>query len=472
MTRRLPRVLRFFDISVLASAAMGPAYSIASTMGPLVAAAGGLAPVSLVALGAIMLCIAIGFSQLARVAPNAGSSYSWIRLAFGSRAGAYGAWLLLLSNFFATMAIAVPAGIYTLDLLAPNRAQDPVWDAAVGAVWIIGSTILLYVGLRPTAVVTATALALELGVLGVSAAVALVLPHHAIPHPVGAAGVSGAQVAGVSLFGFITAMTLGVWMSDGWEVSASASEEVQGDGREAGRGGIMGLVVTMIVLAGATAAYLHLGSIAGFVANQADAMRYVADLLGSGAWRPVIITTVLVSTCSTLWTTILYLSRSVFAMGRDGVLPRALGKLDARNEPLWSLAVVAILVTACELLTGFSKTAADALNAVLNASSVFLGLLFVFSAAAATRIFWKTARRWRGVIIPSIGAAALLGVIGATIATEDRSLQLIALVGLLIGIPFAFWRSDAPAVAGSDRHARLLLERDRVFATAAQVSED
>ena len=132
--RHLPRVLRFFDVSVLASASMGPAYSIASTMGLVVAAAGSFAPLSLLALGAIMLCVAIGFSQLARVAPNAGSSYSWIRLAFGSHAGAYGAWLLLLSNFFATMAIAVPAGIYTLDLLAPNLAQDPIWDAAVGAV--------------------------------------------------------------------------------------------------------------------------------------------------------------------------------------------------------------------------------------------------------------------------------------------------------------------------------------------------
>ena len=53
-------------------------------------------------------------------------------MAFGERIGAYGAWLLLLSNFFATMAIAVPAGIYTLALLAPAHEQDPVWAAAVG----------------------------------------------------------------------------------------------------------------------------------------------------------------------------------------------------------------------------------------------------------------------------------------------------------------------------------------------------
>lgn len=440
--RHLPRVLRFFDLSVLSSASMGPAYSLASTMGPMVAVAGAFAPLSLLCVGAIMLCIAIGFAQLTRVAPNAGSSYSWIRMAFGSRTGAYGAWLLLLSNFFATMATAVPAGIYTLDLFAPERAQNPMWDAAVGALWIIASSVLLYVGIRPTALVTALALALELGVLLCTALAAVLLPH-----PAAAASAIPAHdthAFTLSLFGFVSAMTLGVWMSDGWEVSASASEEVDGDCRAAGRGGITGLLVTIVVLAAAMSAYLHLGSPKGFGENQADAMRYVADLLGGGVWRPVIIATVLVSTSSTLWTTVLYLSRSVYAMGRDGVLPHALGRLDSRREPLWALAAVAVLVTACELVTGLSPTAADALTAVLNASSVFLGLLFILSAAAAVRFFWSRREAvWGGIAAPFVGLLTLTAVVAATILLEDRFLAYIALGGVLVGVPFAAWRGLA-----------------------------
>lgn len=408
-------------------------------MGPIVAAAGAFAPLSLLSVSAIMLCIAFGFAQLTRIAPNAGSSYSWIRLAFGSHAGAYGAWLLLLSNFFATMATAVPAGIYTLDLLAPGRAQDPMWDAAVGALWIVASSVLLYVGIRPTALVTTLALALEIGVLAASAIASLLLPHHHVaahtiaPHD--------ARAFNLTLFGFVSAMTLGVWMSDGWEVSASASEEVNDDARAAGRGGIAGLLITTVVLACAMTAYVHAGTIAGFAANQADAMRYVADLLGDGFWRPLIITTVLVSTSSTLWTTILYLSRSVYAMGRDGVLPRPLGRLDARSEPLWALGAVAVLVTACELVTGLSPTAADALTDVLNASSVFLGLLFVLSAAAAVRIFLnRREAMWGGVVAPLVGLLTLGGVVGATISMEERFLAYIALAGVCMGLPFAAWR--------------------------------
>lgn len=426
---------------------MGPAYSLASTMGPMVVSAGTGAPYALLAVSAVMLCIAVGYAQLSRVAPNAGSSYSWIRLAFGSRAGAFGAWLLLLSNFFATMATAVPAGIYTLDLIAPGRAANPVWDAAVGAVWILGSSVLLYVGIRPTALVTTVALALELGVLGIAAIVAAIMPH--APVPANNAALD-AHALGFSLFGFINAMTLGIWMSDGWEVSASASEEIAGDIRQSGRGGIAGLVVTTAVLALTMGAFVRIGTPQGFNTNQADAMRYVAGLLGGGAWRPVIIATVMVSTSSALWTTILYLSRSVYAMGRDGVLPRALGTLDRRNEPLWSLAVVGVLATAFELVTGFSKTAADALTAVLNVSAVFLGLLFVCSAAAAARLF--LARReapWAGVAVPTAGFVALLAIIGATVAFENRTLQLYALAGLGLGVLFALWRGGGGRTAGT-----------------------
>lgn len=437
--KSLPRVLKYFDLSVLASAAMGPAYSLASTMGPMVAVAGAFAPLSLAAISAIMLCIAISFSQLSRVAPNAGSSYSWIRLAFGPYAGAYGGWLLLLSNFFATMATAIPAGIYTLDLIAPNRAQDPMWDAGVGALWIVASTILLYVGVRPTALVSLAALLLELVVLGASAIAAALAPHHVA---VTSSTVSDAHAIGFSFAGFLTAMTLGVWMSDGWEVSASASEEVSGNSTASGRGGITGLLVTTGILLACMAAYLHLGTPGGFAANQADAMRYVADLLGGGIWRVVIVTTVLVSTSSTLWTTVLYLSRSVYAMGRDRTLPRILGTLDRRAEPLWALAVVGVLVTLCELITGLSPSAAAALNDVLTASSVFLGLLFVFSAAAALRMRV-------GTFAPLTGLITLAAVLLVTVALEPVNLKLYAAAGAGLGLPFALWRGRGAAkVAG------------------------
>lgn len=441
--KHLPRVLKYFDVSVLASASMGPAYSLASTMGPMVAAAGSATPLTLVALSAIMLCISVAFASLSRVSPDAGSSYSWIRMAFGDYVGAYGAWLLILSNFFATMAIAVPAGVYTLELFAPARAQDPLSAAIVGAVWIVASSVLLYVGIRPTAVITFAALGFEMIVLFASAIAAYIV------HPAAHVVVQNAHapLIPVTFGGFVAAMTLGVWVSDGWEVSASTSEEIDDNATASGRGGITGLVFTTIILLICTIAYLHIGTPGGFAANQADSLAYVSDLLGGGLWRYLIVVTVMLSTLTTLWTTILYLSRSVFAMGRDAVMPRALGKLDRRDEPFWALFVVAALTTVCELVTGFSKSAADQLTTVVNVSSVFLGLLFIFTAGAAVRRFWTVSWRAATVLVPLAGALALLAVLCATVWFEPRGLQWYALGGVVLGIPFALWRGPRVAAA-------------------------
>lgn len=427
---------------------MAPAYSLASTMGLMVAAAGAFAPVSLLAVCAIMLCIAIGYAQLSKVAPSAGSSYSWIRMAFGHYFGAYGGWLLILSNVFATMATAVPAGTYTLDLFAPLRAQNPVWDAVVGAAWIAGSAMLLYAGVRPTAIVTTAALALEIGVVLIAAIFASLSPHGGVAHPAPANDVKALAFSGV---GFLYAMTIGVWMSDGWELSAATSEEVAKDPAAAGRGGIAGLVITAATLALAMFAFGHLGTVQGFAAHESDAMRYVADLLNAPVWRPIILTTVLVSTSSALWTTLLYLSRSVFAMGRDRTLPRLLGTLDRRDEPFWSLVATGLLVAGLELLTGLSPSANAQLQLVVNGSSLFLGLLFVCTAAAAVRIFWRQpAYRWSGVAVPGAGLVALLLVLAATVRFEDRTSQVYAALGILLGIPLAAWRGRTSARAAGD----------------------
>lgn len=436
-TRRLPRVLGLFDVVVLAGASMGPAYSLASTMGPMIAQDGAQAPVALVLLSAIMLCVAVGFARLSRVHPNAGSSYAWIGQAFGKRSGAYGAWLLILSNFFATMATAIPAGIYTLDLVAPSLANLPLANAAVGTIWIVASAIMLAYGLRPTAHVTAVFFIAEIGVLAISACAAAFFVHG----PTAAVASNGAPLVVGGFGGLVGAMVLGIWMSDGWEVSASTSEETAGPARTSGLGGITGLVLTTAILLVAMIAYLHAGPVAGFVAHQADAMTYVAEQLGGGVWRIAIVVTVLLSTSAALWTTMLYLSRSVYAMGRDGVVAVRVGELDRRGMPLNALVFVTGGLVVFTLMTGFSPKVADALALVLNGASVFLGALFLGSALSAVRMFWgERGERWGGVMIPLLGALGLLALLAFSVEYADGPTRAIELGGLLLGLPFALWR--------------------------------
>ncbi|TAM86322.1 APC family permease [bacterium] len=435
---QLKRVLSLRDLAVIGSASMAPAYSLAATLGLMVAAAGYDAPLALLMLCIPMTLVAFAFGHLVRRHPSAGSSYTWIRLAFGRAVGSYGAWLLLCANFFATMATAWPAAAYTLALLAPRSSPSPVQVALVAILWILAATALLYAGARPTAEVSAVMLATEFAVLA-AMVVAIFLhpsvePAHAVIrsfHHVGFAGVLGAAV-------------LSIWVVDGWEASAASSEERLGGSREPGVAGVSALLITSVALALFAVVALRLGTVDGYAKHSADAMEYVGQQLGGGLWLRAIAATVLLSSAASLFTTMLYLSRSAFAMARDGVLPRSLAHVHPRfgtpDGAILGMMGATVLSTG---MAGLSKSVNAVLGAIVDASSVFLGALFVLSALACAATFAPHARggyRVRTVILPLAGALWLGAIVVYGVLGGDVVQRWIAFGGLLIGVPFALLR--------------------------------
>jgi amino acid transporter len=426
------RVLGFGDLLLIAAAAIGPAFSLATTLGPMVAAGGSATPLALVLVTAIMVCVAIAYRRLGARYPNAGSAYTWVRIAFGPRAGAYAAWVLIVANLFAIIATAVPAGTYTLSLVAPSLAGAPRADALVGALWVLGAGVLLFRGLRPTSRLANVLAIAEFVVLAIAAAFAAVhVPavHSAAAAPPPAAGA------------LIGAVAIGIWMIDGWEVSASTAEEARAGNTAPGAGGLAGLLLTAAVLWLCMAAFLRVGTLDGFAAHEGDAMAYVGDAIGGGGWRIAITATVLVSLAASLQTTLIYLTRSFFAMGRDGVLPERFGTLDRRDQPAFAVALLTAIGIAGMLASALFPSVRAAFDFILSGTTFFLGVLFLLSAAAAVRIFVRERTAWLdGVVLPALATLALLGVLAVSVALADRPTQLFLLVAALAGVPFAWWR--------------------------------
>src|SRR4029077_18032930 len=102
---------------------------------------------------------------------------------------------------------------------------------------------------------------------------------------------------------WIGAVVLGIWMLDGWEVSASSAEEAATTPAGPGFGGFAGLVLTTAVLFACMAAFLRVGTPAGFAGHEGDAMAFVATALGGPVWRLVVTLTVLVSLAAALQAT-------------------------------------------------------------------------------------------------------------------------------------------------------------------------
>ena len=401
---------------------MGPAFSLASTLGVMVAAAGSQAILALLGTTVVLLLVAIAFMQLITRFPDAGSSYGWARRAFGEGIGAYTAWILIVANFFAVLATAVPAGTYTLALVAPSLVDSTFWSAAVGCAWIIAIALVLYLGIRSSARAAAVLLIAELAVLGASAVAG-------IAHPAPPA-LASAPAHSLGAIGFIEAMVLGIWMVDGWEVTASTSEETRDAARVAGVGGIVGLLVTAVFLIVCTFAYLHAGGVQGLAANQTDVLAFVGERLGGG-WRTLLVVTVLISLAAALETTLLYLVRSVYAMGRDGVLPGALGLLGARTrDPDVALVAVTIASLVAMAIVGLVPSANDRLALVLNGSAVFLGLLFLISCLAGLRL-----RREGTPFFAAAGALALVVILTVAIVQAAPATRWCIIVALGLGLP-------------------------------------
>src|SRR4029077_5476783 len=143
------------------------AYSIASTFGLMVAAAGSGAILSLVVLTIPIVFIAIAFHRLCEDQADAGSTYAWSRVAFGYKPGAFAAWIVVLSYFFAAVAAVVPAGSYTIEILSsfgwisPALVNEPHALALAGSCWVLVASALLIGGMRPTARATGLFLGLE-----------------------------------------------------------------------------------------------------------------------------------------------------------------------------------------------------------------------------------------------------------------------------------------------------------------------
>lgn len=442
--RRLLRSLSLVDLSVLASSSMAPAYSIAAVMGLVVAAAATGAPFAVIISTIPVALIAIGFMRLSMAKPSAGGAYTWSRIAFGDRVGWFTAVLIIIAYYFGTLACAVPAGVYTisaLGLLHLHIAATPLSIAAAGVAWALFSTYFLFIGARPTALISAVFLTIEIAALLVIAVIAFAHPFTGTPPP-GHLPI-GITIGATGIAGLIVGAVLSIWVSAGWEISTYSSEESTGAASTPGAGALIGLLATMTLVWFCMVAFMHVGTVDGFTNHRDDALAYVAERLGGGWIAALMVANVLVSSAAAVWTTMQVLSRAVFAMGRDGLLPRALSAVHPRyGSPHIAILVVSIPVIVLLLYSGLVASAQDTLNTVVTGSSIFVGATFIITGLACAYLHTRQRAEQRhpftGIVLPAIGAMwTLCFLIYDVWKQQAPFIQWLTFTGILVAFIFA-----------------------------------
>src|ERR1700747_1796696 len=104
--------LGLVSTTIIATASVAPAYSIAATLVFVVVAVGLQSPIVAVLAFVPMLLTSIGYSELNKADPDCGTTFTWATRAFGPRTGWAGGWAIVAADILVMASLAQVAGQY------------------------------------------------------------------------------------------------------------------------------------------------------------------------------------------------------------------------------------------------------------------------------------------------------------------------------------------------------------------------
>src|SRR5438132_2645791 len=321
---------------VIGVASTAPAYSLAATLGFIVAVkgTGTHAPAVLLVSFVPMLLIAAAYRFLNRADPDAGTTFAWTTRALGPGLGWINGWVIVLADVIVMASLSNIAAIYTFKLFGFTELGESKAAIIVAAViWIAVMTWICYRGIELSARVQQILLTFEIVILSVFAVVALAKVYGGSP-PSGSIKPSADWFNPFAMnFGdLVDGVLLGVFIYWGWDSGVAVNEESEDPNEGPGRSAVVSTLILLftylLVTAGAQAFH---GT--GFLTNEAN-QEDVLSALGSGVfgsgWDKLLIIAVLTSASASTQTTILPTARTTLSMANWGAISGLFGRIHKR----------------------------------------------------------------------------------------------------------------------------------------------
>src|SRR5277367_4101428 len=146
--------LGLISSTVIATASVAPAYSIAATLVFVVGAVALQSPAVAVLAFVPMLLTSIGYSELNKADPDCGTTFTLATRAFGPKTGWAGGWAIVAADVLVMASLAQVAGQYMFLLFGANGIGEnatSTWVLLVGVGWIIAMTYICYRGIEVSA---------------------------------------------------------------------------------------------------------------------------------------------------------------------------------------------------------------------------------------------------------------------------------------------------------------------------------
>lgn len=373
---------------VIAVASTAPAYSLAATLGFIVAV-GGVgrhSPAVLIVSFIPILFVSVAYRFLNLADPDAGTTFAWVTRAFGPQIGWVNGWAIFLADIIVMASLAVIASQYTFDLW---NGHPHTWALIIGAViWIAVMTWICYRGIELSARIQTMLLSLEIFTLALFAVVALIKVYTG--HPVGSIRVSADwfNPFNLSWGALVDGVLLGIFIYWGWDSGVAVNEESRDRHRGPGKAAVIStLLLLLIYVVVSTAAQSFHGT--GFLADNADD---VLSPLGHGVLGSpldkLLIICVLTSASASTQTTILPTARTTFSMARWRSVPSAFGTVHPRFlTPTFSTVLMGGLSIAWTILLLAFNPNQDVLGDTISALGFSVCFYYGFTGLACAIYF-------------------------------------------------------------------------------------
>jgi amino acid transporter len=331
-----PDAISYVSNVVIGVASTAPGYSLAATLGFIVAVPGvGLsAPAVLIVSFIPMLFIAFAYSYMNRADPDCGTSFAWVTRSMGPQAGWLAGWAIIAADIIVMASLAQIAGLYSFLLFGWQSAADTSWAVTlVGVVWIAIMTWICVVGIELNAATQRWLLTAEILTLALFAAVALIkVAFTDVPTEPGVS-LSWLNPLHISSFNaLVDGVLLGIFIYWGWDSGVAVNEESQDRHTGPGRAAVMSTILLVLIYVVVSFAAQAYGGEKLLVDNADDVLSVLGSQVFGSPLDKLLIIAVLSSAAASTQTTILPTARTSLSMARWGALPKSFGNVSPRFQ--------------------------------------------------------------------------------------------------------------------------------------------